>query len=561
MENNQYKIKHPYIKVFFTAYIMFLITMLPILILSKGAYLYAGDYNVQTIPFTEHGSRLFHSGEPFPLYDWQSSLGMNTLTAYGGYFFSPFSLLLFTVPVKILKYFHAFAVALKMGLTALGAYIYCRQYVKQDRSAFICGILYAFSGFQVFNLVYPFMDTIALFPLTLYAFDQLMYKRRSGWFAVMLCINGIISTYFLWQECVFILIYFLVRVIMKTYPGFDLKLFFKLAFETLVGVGITAAGMFVGMISLSGNARAGKTIFKSNLLAYESPGVVLKAIESMFFPPDFCGNGWYFTERKMSLDPPNLYIPLFLVIGLAYVIKKNKKKWYSVILGVCSIIAAVPILNSIFSAFNSNYYARWMFMPVLIMVMITGIFIDDIEQANVNKEIIISALVICFLVLWGVYSVYFCIPHDRVVQSIWRLSMAYALLSIMVMYILFHPSKKLKFISLKNLTPIACCMCGFLMFINVFGVAQEEFFEWIPNECDRIWNGNQEIDLDEDEFYRISTGEALNLGLTLGFPDVDFFNSMCTGEETDFYSRLGMQRFQNTVLTARDYALYTFLST
>ncbi|MBQ8123424.1 MAG: YfhO family protein, partial [Ruminococcus sp.] len=458
MENNQYKIKHPYIKVFFTAYIMFLITMLPILILSKGAYLYAGDYNYQTIPFIEHGSRLFHSGEPFPLYDWQSSLGMNTLTAYGGYFFSPFSLLMFTVPVKILKYFHTFVVALKMGITALGTYIYCRQYVKQDRSAFICGILYAFSGFQVFNLVYPFMDTIALFPLTLYAFDQLMYKRRSGWFAVMLCINGIISTYFLWQECVFILIYFLVRVIMKTYPGFDLKLFFKLAFETLVGVGITAAGMFVGLISLSGNSRAGKLIFESNLMAYEVPGVIHKMLTMMIFPPHQCGQAWYFTDRGVALDPPNLYIPLFLIIGVIAVIKRDKKTWYSVSLLIFLIMASIPVLNSIFSAFNANYYARWFFMPLLIMIMITGLYIDEINSFDVKKEMMIIGIALAFLLVWGIYAVFFT-DETKDQQLLWRISLTFAILSFLILYVIVTPGVKVRFISQKNLTPIVCVLC------------------------------------------------------------------------------------------------------
>ena len=563
MDKTTYKMKHPLLTTFFTAFIMFLISCLPILIMSGGVYLYSGDYNVQTIPFIEHAARYVHSKEPLPAYDWQASIGMNFLTAFGGYSTSPFSMLLYLFPVSMIKYAHGFVVALKVGISAAGAYVYCRQYVKKDRSAFICGILYAFSGFQLFNLPYPFMDSIAVFPLTLYAFDQLMEKRRSFWFAFMLFINGLISFYFLWQECVFILIYFLVRVIMKTYPKFDLKLFFKLGFETLIGVGMGGFMMIPAIKALSGNSRAGKLIFESNLMAYDSPGVVLKIIESMFFPPDFCGNGWYFTERKLSLDPPNLYIPLFLVVGVIFVVKNNKKKWYSILLGVCALFAAVPLLNSVFSMFNNNYYARWMYMPVLIMVMITGIFIDDIETAKVDKEITLSAAIICFLILWGVYSVYFYIPHDRIVQYTWSASMAYALLSVVVLYILFHPIEKLRFISFKNLAPITCILCGAIFFVNTFSVAEENFFEWLQNERNRMWNDDQAIEFDEDEeqFYRVSTGAALNMGLSLGLNGVDLFNSMCTGEETDFYSRVGMQRLQNTVLADSDYPVYSFLST
>ncbi len=559
MENNQYKIKHPYIKVFFTAYIMFLITMLPILILSKGAYLYIGDYNLQTIPFTEHGSRLFHSSDPFPLYDWQSSLGMNTLTAYGGYFFSPFSLLLFTVPVSILKYFHTFVVALKMGLTALGTYIYCRQYVKHDRSAFICGILYAFSGFQLFNLVYPFMDTIALFPLTLYAFDQLMYKRRSGWFAVMLCIHGIISTYFLWQECVFILIYFLVRVIMKTYPGFDLKLFFKLAFETLVGVGITAAYTIPGLISLTGNSRAGKLIFESNLMAYESTGVIHKMLTMMIFPPHSCGEGWYFTDRDVALDPPVLYIPLFLIIGVIAVIKRNKKTWYSISLLVYLIMASLPVLNSIFSAFNAKYYARWFYMPLLIMIVITGMYIDDMREYDVKKEMKVCGCAIAFLLLWGIYSVFFQNKIGDENRFIWILAAAFSVLSFVLLYALIYQPGKVRFVSQEKLTPLVCIICAILFLTHTSAIAQSNLFDEIKNHSHRLWNEGEPVEIDDDQFFRVSN-DGCNNGLIFGLPSVDFFNSMCTGEETDFYSRVGSFRAQNTNLTTKDYALYTFLS-
>ncbi|MBQ8961393.1 MAG: YfhO family protein [Ruminococcus sp.] len=536
--------------------------MLPILIMTKGVYLYSGDYNFQTIPFIEHGSRLLHSGEPLPIYDWQSSLGMNTLNAYGSYILTPFSLLMFIVPVNMLKYFHGIVVALKMGVTALGAYIYCRQYVKYDRSAFICSILYAFSGYQLFNLVYPFMDSVALFPITLYAFDQLMTKRRSVWFALMLFLHGIFNSYFLWQECVFILVYFLVRVLMKSYPGFDLKLFFKLAFETLVGVGLAAVTMFPGLIGVSGNARAGDLIFSTNLISYETPGVIANIFTSMFFPPNECGLPWYFLDPKMNLDPPLLFIPFFFVIGVWAVMKRDKKSWYTRLVLVCLGILAIPILNSVFSAFNASFYARWVYMPVLIMVMMTGKFIDDIDEFSVSKELRILGAIVGFLVLWGLYCLYVMQLKDKMkgARFLWRLYVAVLILSYIILLLVIEPiPQKPKIFSTKNLTPIVCAFCTLFFMASSIQVTLGEYFEFLPNEYHRLWNDGVDIVLDDDQFFRVTT-ETQNDALTLGYPDIDFFNSMCTGEETDFYSRVGSFRQQNTNLTEKDYALYTFLS-
>ena len=41
------------------------------------------------------------------------------------------------------------------------------------------------------------------------------------------------------------------------------------------------------------------------------------------------------------------------------------------LLSVLGIAAMVPVLNAVFAMFNTEYYARWYFLPVLVMVMMT----------------------------------------------------------------------------------------------------------------------------------------------------------------------------------------------
>ena len=38
---------------------------------------------------------------------------------------------------------------------------------------------------------------------------------------------------------------------------------------------------------------------------------------------------------------------------------------------MCAVFALVPVLNSAFYAFNASYYARWYYMPLLIMAAMT----------------------------------------------------------------------------------------------------------------------------------------------------------------------------------------------
>ena len=55
----------------------------------------------------------------------------------------------------------------------------------------------------------------------------------------------------------------------------------------------------------------------------------------------------------------------------------RRKHWASRLTAVCIVFAFIPILNSLFQALNSYYYARWFYMPILIMSMMTAHTLDD----------------------------------------------------------------------------------------------------------------------------------------------------------------------------------------
>lgn len=61
---NNNNIKNIYIKVFFSAFFMFIIGVLPILIVSKGRYLFFSDYNAQIIPFWRYINESVKNGAP-----------------------------------------------------------------------------------------------------------------------------------------------------------------------------------------------------------------------------------------------------------------------------------------------------------------------------------------------------------------------------------------------------------------------------------------------------------------------------------------------------------------
>ena len=65
------------------------------------------------------------------------------------------------------------------------------------------------------------------------------------------------------------------------------------------------------------------------------------------------------------------YLPLCSLAGVVAYWRARQGDSKKRIIAVCMVFALVPILNSAFYALNSSYYARWFYMPVLILAAMT----------------------------------------------------------------------------------------------------------------------------------------------------------------------------------------------
>ena len=564
---DQTDLKHPCRKAFLWAAVLFLLSMLPLLIPSHGMYYYTGDLNVQYVPFLTHLSRLLHSGG-LPAFDWQTGLGTDTLVTYGGYLLSPFSLVLFLLPTAALPYGMTLMTAVKMGITAASAALWCRQYVKRNRTAFICGMLYAFSGFQLFNLVYPFMDTVCLFPLLLYAFDKLVTERKRLCFALLLGVNGLTNLLLMYAVCVFIMLYYIVRVACGSFPKPRLSDFLSLGVESLAGVFLSGLSMLPFGLAMMNNSRAGLLIFKSDLLRYAEWGTVMRIVQEMILPPEICAQGWYFDGDMVSVSQPALFLPLFLIVGAAAVLRRDRKAWYTRLMTVCAVFACVPLLNSIFSTLNLQYYARWYFCPVLILVMLTGKYIDDMDTLDARPEFCVTAAALGFFTVFGIVIFAGADAPDR--KRAWVYAVAFSAASLAVLWLLMHPGLTEKERILhpfrrKNLPQITAVFCTLLFFQSSFTTAQAEVGEFSERYLRTVYNSGEPLTAPEDgseHMFRIraSNIENMNIGLKEGYPNIAQFYSTVCGSETEFFAYAGVPRHQGSESEMRDTALASLLS-
>ena len=168
---------------------------LPVLVIDKGLFLYAGDYNSQQIPFYIYANNMIKQGNLD--WSWATDLGTSMVNGYSFYLLgSPFFWLSCLFPYKWEPYVMPYLLMLKFATAALGAFCFLRRYAKDDNYAYIGAVLYAFSGFSVYNIFFNhFLESVAFFPFLLWSLDEFVLEKRRGTFVFFVAIN-LLNNYF-----------------------------------------------------------------------------------------------------------------------------------------------------------------------------------------------------------------------------------------------------------------------------------------------------------------------------------------------------------------------------
>jgi uncharacterized membrane protein YfhO len=204
-ENQKYKPLTPInpkgraVSTFFIALFTAACLFVPYMLMTEGYFTFYGDFNVQQIPFYQHCHQMIKQGNF--AWDFGTDLGANFIGSYSFYLLgSPFFWLTLPFPNHIVPYLMGPLLILKFALAALTSYFYIKRFTKTGEAARLGGLLYAFSGFSVYNIFFNhFHEAIIFFPLLLLAFEMLVTENKRFIFAIMVCICAI-SNYFFFLE-------------------------------------------------------------------------------------------------------------------------------------------------------------------------------------------------------------------------------------------------------------------------------------------------------------------------------------------------------------------------
>jgi len=175
---------------FFIALFLSATFFVPYMITDNGYFLFFGDFNVQQIPFYQYCHQAVREGNIF--WSFNTDLGANFIGSYSFYLLgSPFFWLTLPFPNSFVPYLMAPLLMLKFSCSALTSYFYIRRFTRTPEAARLGGILYAFSGFSVYNVFFNhFHEAIVVFPLLLLSLEMLITENKRFVFALTVCLCG-----------------------------------------------------------------------------------------------------------------------------------------------------------------------------------------------------------------------------------------------------------------------------------------------------------------------------------------------------------------------------------
>ncbi|MBQ8649019.1 MAG: YfhO family protein [Clostridia bacterium] len=539
----------------------------PYMILDEGYFIFYGDFNVQQIPFYQTCHEAIKSGNMS--WSWLTDLGSNFIGSYSFYLLgSPFFWLTIPFPNWFVPYLMGPLLILKFACAALTAYLYIRRFTKTAEAARLGGLLYAFSGFSIYNIFFNhFHEAIIFLPLLLLAFEMLITENKRGVFALAVALCAVSNYFFFFGMAVFTVIYFFVRL---STGAIKVKFsrFAAIVLEAVLGVGIACALLLPAVFAIVDNSRVSNTQLGWNAIMYGKEQIYLNVIQCFFFPPDIPARPVFFPGAEVKWSSLGGWLPVFSMVGVFAWFTNRKKSWLKRIIGICAFMAMVPVLNSAFYAFNSSYYARWFYMPILMMSLATVMLTEDrsADWSSGFKWVFgitaAMALVIGFFpqkdengdIIYGLYTQ----SSDNMYTLRFWIACLIAIVSLLILYLILGLLHKNRTAFYKTATVCVCIVS--VIYGNVF-ISQGRSHSYAQKEVviDQLIEG--EVGLENSDQYRVDTYSGVdNTSMFLGLPGINAFHSVVPASIMEFYKYVGEKRDVGSRPEVDNYALRPLLS-
>lgn len=541
---------------------------LPFVIYDKGLFLYYGDFNVQQIPFYQLVHDTIRNGN----IGWShhTDLGANIIGSYAFYLIgSPFFWLTMPFPSEAVPYLMAPLLILKTGCMSFTAYLYLKRYVYNKCYAVLGGLLYAFSGFTCFNIFFNhFHEAMIIFPLLLWAIDELFENNRYGVVAVTVFASCMMNYYFFVGQVFFVIIYWFVKVFSGSFE-LKIKNFIQLIFEAVLGLLGTAVVLLPAILCVMENSRLNQVLGGWDALVYNDSQRYINILTAFLFPSELPAYPTFTPDSNTKWGSLSGWLPLFSLTGVMAFMTRKNKHWLKKLIPMLAIFAFIPILNGIFQFFNTQYYARWMYMLVLMMCLATVIALEDTKIEWGAGFGATAGLTVFLAVAIGFMPSYkegeagseiyeYGLMDNKF--TFWvHTAIAVGCLVILAILIKFLIKNK-KALPVVSIALVCVISAGYTLYIigmgKTYGYDSHKYMNAL------VVNHKDDIDLPNSENVRTDFYEMMdNSGMYWQLPTIQAFHSVVPGSVMEFYNDIGVQRDVGSRPETSQYALRSLLST
>ena len=497
------------------------------------------DNMQQVAPLYAHLWDWMH-GKASLWFDWYTGFGTNVSMSISAFsMLSPFNLLLYLFPRTLILESISILTLVKMIFMAVAMYAYInKKYNNLSYNMKVAfSLMYTFCGYTVLygSCFTPWMDIVALFPLLMLAYENMMQTGKKLFYIIMVAIIFIINYYLGAMSLVYIFLISGAYVLLMSKKEKIKEHAWNLGIGTVAGLGLSCFVLVPVMMQLSGSQRGGS-----------GQGIVSQYIG--WIKSAIISDGQMAAFQRWMMLYGMAFAAAVIIMGL----KKFKEEKNTIRYMICLLlISLLPIvvegINLMwhFGSYN-GYTLRNGYIVAFTLITVAAYFAQRMfEEVTADKKQLVKQLVI-FVVAAAVYAViYNIIPSNDIILAAFILFIA-----IFIAAFIFY-NKKLKKDGIGFDFNTIIAIVAIEVFIGAYSlIGPPKFYEYEPYQYgDYVQAANEvkdSLDIEESVTDRIVNSDIslnANYPLILRRSAMSSFTAALQSDTQSYSKKFGYSKY------------------
>ena len=497
------------------------------------------DNMQQVAPLYAHLWDWMH-GKASLWFDWYTGFGTNVSMSISAFsMLSPFNLLLYLFPRTLILESISILTLVKMIFMAVAMYAYINK--KYNSLSYnmkvVFSLMYTFCGYTVLygSCFTPWMDIVALFPLLMLAYENMMQTGKKIFYIIMVAIIFIINYYLGAMSLVYIFLISGAYVLLMSKKEKIKEHAWNLGIGTVAGLGLSCFVLVPVMMQLSGSQRGGS-----------GQGIVSQYIG--WIKSAIISDGQMAAFQRWMMLYGMAFAAAVIIMGLKkFKEEKNTIRYMISLLLISLLPIVVEGINLMwhFGSYN-GYTLRNGYIVAFTLITVAAYFAQRMfEEVTADKKQLVKQLVI-FVVAAAVYAViYNIIPSNDIILAAFILFIA-----IFIAAFIFY-NKKLKKDGIGFDFNTIIAIVAIEVFIGAYSlIGPPKFYEYEPYQYgDYVQAANEvkdSLDIEESVTDRIVNPDIslnANYPLILRRSAMSSFTAALQSDTQSYSKKFGYSKY------------------